>query len=113
MTDLRAWMGYQSDAAEEGAALVFARNHREARLMAFPPLTEWGTIWIDVRARLLKHQDQFMPHCTGEPSGTVDIPFGLTCENCQQWGELMIECTGGPLCPPCNVRRMDWLKGDG
>ena len=111
MSDLRAWMGYPMDGAANGAALVFARNYQEARLMAWSPLSELGVEWIDVRACLLECQGPAMLHCDGKPSGTLSIPDELVCSNCHQWGPPMEERPGGPLCPVCDGSWLEWQEG--
>ena len=103
---IRAWIGHCVDAPEDGAALVFAHTHREARRHAWYALSEMDVDWIDVRVRLLEHQEQFMPHYPGSgPIGILDIPKDLMCGNCKMWGGLIGDAG---LCVQCDSFRREF-----
>ena len=102
---LKAYMAFDREAgSSEGAALVFAHNVQEARKVAFPVLSGWGTEFLDVAAR---HLDDAHHLKSANPEKlAAGIPHVIespkVCAGCEQWGE---DLTESDYCEACEDER--------
>lgn len=92
-TPLKAYMAYDGqNGASEGACLVFARRADDAKVVAFPILSNWGCEWLDVRARIIKDADHLFAEANKEKLAQ-GIPHAIespkTCRECDLWGEYI------------------------
>ncbi|WP_101926975.1 MULTISPECIES: hypothetical protein [Luteimonas] len=86
---MHPYIGWAGDRSE-GAVLVFAREARAAKPVAFGLLMGWSDVdYTDVRVRrLCTHVDHLMTHArpkmltAGLAHGTDDIPG---CTDCHSW----------------------------
>ena len=104
---LKPWMGYYGEKSE-GAALVFARSHKEARVVTWRTFYGIGDCeYIGARAQQLTvDPERFMAHCTlDEPHGILEIPKDLHCDNCQFWG---MPLDADRLCKTCAEDKREW-----
>lgn len=86
---MRPYVGWAGDRTA-GAVLVFARESRAAKPVAFGLLMGWFDVeYTDVRVRRLReHTDWLLTHANpkmlaaGLAHGTDDVPG---CSDCRQW----------------------------
>ena len=113
---LRAYMGYVGD-PEEGACLVFARDAREAKSLAFECCHGWWPCeWTDIRVKWLKRpEDQ---HLFAE-ANQVKLHAGqahaiespIPCPRCERWGYPRVygpDAAWGITGPECCEGCQDW-----
>lgn len=85
---MKLYMAYSHEAGpEEGAALVVAKNSREAKKLAAPIINDWFSLgWIDCRVKLIRDdytwalvnpENRDTPHVIETPQ---------CCEDCECWG---------------------------
>lgn len=103
---LKMYMVYSRGAGpEEGAALAFAHNSQEARVVG------WGGIvsditdeFIDVASLRLRNKDWLYAEANQEKL-KAEIPHHIdaprSCSNCETWGESPIGDDG--LCESCRA----------
>lgn len=100
---LRAYMAYEATSgSEEGAVLVFARNGREARKLAFPVVSGWFSCdFTDLRVRWLRSGCAHMREADGPH--VVECP--PNCQTCERWFEEPLD--GNGECEGCADERED------
>ena len=92
---MKAYMMHQGE-PWEGAALVFARSHREARTLAFRHASVCdGCDYTDVRGRRLKNGSWLREHAADQDKLAAGIPHVIdtppSCERCQLWGDEIVD----------------------
>lgn len=104
---LNAFMGWSKGMREEGACLVFAQNHAEAKTQTYRCLTGWfdDQLWIDVRVgkfrgeALTQMYTQADQHkLTHGIAHYVESPE--SCTTCGFWG---MPLNGGGRCKSCET----------
>lgn len=98
---LRPYFGYPKDGLHEVAVLVFARNGREAKPLAWRSVVRDCTDrYTDVRVRRIReHTDWFMALAESADPHVIDDP--PSCKRCEHWGRPIKD----GICTACH----DWL----
>ena len=108
---MKAWIAHHRDGRENGAVLVFAPSHKEAKPLAFAAAAEFGDFtYIEMRVYLLPQQEIYLKHCDGHPGATTYIPRELVCPDCDHWGTEMHQIGEDPLCLDCYNAQQRWRE---
>ena len=86
----------------EGAILIFAKDAKAARVMAWHELKGWSYDheWTDAAARRLRDCEHLRAAAESDGAHVVDNP--PTCEGCERWGGKI---NGDGICSECLA---DW-----
>jgi len=103
---MKMYMGYDRiGGSGEGACLVFANNHKEARRLAWKTIQGWfDTEWIDISVRWLRDSEYLRSEQKSDEPHVVEGP--KICECCELWGVSELDADG--ICGECKENREDW-----
>lgn len=101
--NLKPYMCFERDMCYECAILVFAHTARQARMLAYPWLSEFNGYceWTDARAKLMRNADYIFEQAdqaklaAGEPH-VISNP--KSCPACEHWGMPLNE---NGICENC------------
>jgi hypothetical protein len=93
---LKPYMGYERDAIEEGACLIFAHDCKEAKALAHGCLSDWFNDheYIHTRVHLIKEHIDYIYRSADQKELAAGIAHVIdnpdTCPNCEYWGGVAV-----------------------